>query len=430
MKPASLLLASLFLTAPVHAQMGPAPHAVFPSAKVDDGRFLGFTCEPSDSGKRSTSLFITVRGSQPDFTLSLFDGETGGSDGGGLAHWDAGDRALRFSLFADPLAEGSTNPANLIAQWNGNAPNPLAGSHWRGSATTMPDNDWWSATILNSPLAETAGGPFQYHLVIALEGSCAGGEALESNVKVAVSRGAAFRLRDFALVAALRDTFNDSAILYPGLDILSSDPRRFVDAPTTYDGTLSFFVEVPPRSTSLKIFDGDIDRGTSNDALIGLPSNVTLPACSDSDDLDTPGDYSGFPFLPTGDGETAIGAGSPRDDSRLDLFRRGEPGDPDRRGCVRYELIDPLGNVYRNDNPSGNGEWEQFRIISTLDPDAGNAQRADIIAPMDTLPAGTWRVRLVGLDLSNLTFWHASACSAQQDPGSGALSAACPKSQR
>ena len=38
------------------------------------------------------------------------------------------------------------------------------------------------------------------------------------------------------------------------------------------------------------------------------------------------------------------------DDINLDLFRRGELGAPGRVGCVRYEVIDPLGIVYRNDN--------------------------------------------------------------------------------
>ncbi|HVR98372.1 MAG TPA: SdrD B-like domain-containing protein, partial [Thermoanaerobaculia bacterium] len=84
-------------------------------------------------------------------------------------------------------------------------------------------------------------------------------------------------------------------------------------------------------------------------------------------------------------------------------------------------VTDPDGTVYRNDNPSGSQEWEQFRIATPLAPDASDS---DHVAATDTLPGGVWRVRSIGLDMSNLNFWFVNACATRTV--SGRIEPACP----
>jgi hypothetical protein len=67
-----------------------------------------------------------------------------------------------------------------------------------------------------------------------------------------------------------------------------------------------------------------------------------------------------------------------------------------REGAVSYEVWGPDGRrLATNDNPSGNQEWERFRLSTTSgDPDA------DVFVP--DLPAGIYEVRVRNLDLENL----------------------------
>jgi hypothetical protein len=393
------------------AQIGPGPFAAFPSLDPTDGRFLGFGCAGIATFEFPVALTMAVPAGQTNFTISFFDGDTGGSDGVGKKHWDVGNRQLVYSLYADPLRQGTPLPANLIGSWKGNDPNPLIDpSHptplWTASAVQMPDNDWWGATITTSAEAQAPSGNYFYILQIGLDGACALAEQTEANVKIAASNPMSFLVPRFGLVAALRQFVNDGPIIYPG-PTFPPPGNDFLHAPTTYDGTFQFFFRLPGGETDLRLYDGDFDHGSV--ALAGVPSGAPLTPCFDTDDPDTIFNYTGFPFSTAGSLPEGINTpGSPQDDSALDAFRRGEPGDPNRAGCVRYEVHDPLGTVYRNDDPSGSFEWEQFRIAT---PSAVDPSNSDHMASTATLPAGIWSVRVVGLDLSNLNFFYANACA-------------------
>jgi hypothetical protein len=408
-----VLLSTLLLLAAgsAAAQIGPGPFASFPTQDVTDGRFLAFGCPGTATFELGLTIGLATPAGETAFTLSFFDGETGKTDGGGKAHWDFGTRQLLYRLYADPLRTGSTAPADLIGSWTGNDPNPTSGPLWTATDASMPDNDWWGVTVATSPAAQAPSGNYFYNLVIASDGSCGAGEVLASNIKVASTSPMAFLIPAFGLEAALRQ-FNDGAIIYPGG--FPPPGNDFVNAATTYDGTFTFTFLLPGAVPELRLYNGDFDHGTGS--LVGTPSGTVLSPCADSNDLDTPADYAGFPFDTTGaTPEGAALLSVPPDDNNFDLYRRGELGDPGRVGCVRYELIDPNGVVYPDDNPSGNLEWEQF-WISTLDPTADHF--VDDVA----LPAGVWTVRIYGLDMSNLNFWYADTCSTT---GSGV--AFCPE---
>jgi len=413
----TVLLSTLLLLAAgsAPAQIGPGPFSSFPTQDATDGRFLAFGCPGTATFELGLTIGLATPAGQSSFTLSFFDGETGKTDGGGKAHWDFGTRQLSYRLYADPLRQGSTAPADLIGAWTGNDPNPISGPLWTATGASMLDNDWWGVTVATSSGAQAPSGNYFYNLVIESDGACGVGEVLASNIKVASTSPMAFLIPAFGLEGGLRQFLNDGPIIYPGT--FPPPGNDFVNAPTTYDGTFVFTFLLPGDVPELNLYNGDFDHGTTG--LVGLPSGTVLLPCADTNDADTPPDYAGFPFDTTG----AVPEGgplptAPADDSTFDIFRRGELGDPGRVGCVRYEVIDPNGAVYEDNNPSGNEEWEQFRI-TTLSSDPNYA---DHFVDAEALPAGTWTVRVYGLDMSNLNFWYADTCSTT---GSGV--AFCPE---
>lgn len=411
------MLAAWFAGGVLPAQTGTAPFAAFPTQSVKDGRFLGFACAGLATLEQNVQVMLAAPASVTAFDLNLFDGETGGLDPSGKKHWDLGTRQLKFSLYADPLRTGAAEPADLIGEWYGNSANATAGTDWTSSAASMPDNDWWTLHVTTTEVARAISGNYLYVLVIDTDGACTTGEQLESSLKIATSYPVTFSVPHFGLVAGLRQTANDLPIIYPGSTPTAPATGSFLTAPTTYDGTFDIFFALPGGETELRLFDGDFDFGAST--LIGNPSGVALDPCGDTDDPDTPAGYAGFPFSPTGAAPEGVqGPGVPPDDNYRDVFRRGEPGDPNHVGCVRYEVTDPEGHVYANDNPSGSFEWEQFLIASSESPVLGEA---DAVYVGSTLPVGMWRVRIIGLDLANLNFWYANSCATRpsRDPEPG-----------
>jgi len=403
-------LGAFLLTVAATAQIGPGPFAAFPTANATDARFMGFGCAGIATFEQGVSMALAIPAGQPNFTVSIFDGDTGGVDSLNRQHWDVGTRQLIYSLYADPLRTGTPVPANLIGTWTGNAANPTSGPLWTATAANMPDNDWWGVTVSTSPGAQGASGNYFYLLTIALDGVCAPLEVTEANIKIAATNPMSFQVPRFGLVAALRQFANDGPIVYPGT--FPPPGNDFVHAPSTYNGTFDFFFKLHGGETDLRLYDGDFDFGTSS--LVGLPSGTVLNPCVDTDDPDTSPLYAGFPFSTVGANPEGINSpGSPADDSNFDVFRRGDLTSsgqevPGRIGCVRYEVTDPNGTTYRNDNPSGSLEWEQFRIATPL---AVNPSDSDYVASTNMLPSGAWHLRVIGLDLSNLNFFFANACA-------------------
>ncbi|HEU4752131.1 MAG TPA: hypothetical protein VFU47_03405 [Armatimonadota bacterium] len=395
----ALCAGTLAVLRPSAAQV--AQFTYFPTASTVDGRMLSqggtnlftLTNEP-------TNVKITVPAGATDFQLGIFDGDTGRDNAGNLnpaaGNWDLGTAEIQYRLFADPLGDGSGT--TVLATFTGNAANSAGGVVSAISSPTMPNNQWWSATISTSAAAQAANGSFIYRL----EGR------LVDPSQTAVSD---FKVRSTGIIslpangvvsveASLRQILPDGRIIYPQWDgtFPAAGSDFFLTTPTTYDGNWTFFLNVPSTLTSLQIWDGGADHGSQE--LVGLPSGVAVADTKDTDDPDTP---NGVPSFATGTKSVAEGAkgpGLPRDDNQLDIARRTP--------AVQYRLIDPSGNSYLNANPSGNQEWEQF-VISAVNATRNTADYAPNVSSDGTtfvttnpLPSGQWRIQLEGLDLGNV----------------------------
>ncbi|MFN7964021.1 MAG: SdrD B-like domain-containing protein [Thermoanaerobaculia bacterium] len=344
-------LALLALSVPASAQ-----YVCFPSCIGNDAKHLALSGSQAQTfDSPAMNVLFGVPSTQPTFSFGVFDGDHGGL-------WDTAvdGFTLTFTLYGDPLGDGST--LNFLGQWTN---------------LDFPDNAWLDIpAIANGAAAQGPSGNYFYRLMI--EGSDQGpSDVTVFKVRTADTNSLSLRPQAFNFIGALF-SFDDLAIIYPNFPSLT---------PTTYDGMWTFYVRIPMSTDLLELWDGDLDHGNA------------ICTTFDTDDPDTPG----FPFLPpwaagtsefegVASGEPCEGGtstGAPPDDFGLDLFVRT----PD----VQYQVMDPLGNVYLNDNPSGNLEWERFALSTNpLEP-------ADY--HVASLPAGIYTVTMSGMDLANFNSW-------------------------
>lgn len=320
------------------------------------------------------AMHITVPGSESEFELGWFDGDTCGGSGCPGGHWDLGNAEIIYTLYADPLRNGST--AVVINTWSGN------GTGGANSGTPMPDNDWFSVTQSNDVAAQASSGEYIYRLEAQLED---GTLTAISDFKIRTTGTLSLALGEpFSFEGGFRGTAQEIAIVYPGY------PPNFT--PTTYDGEWSFFmdVEVAPDEVihEITVWDGDLDHGSYLD---------TAPGTGDTDDPDTSNGALPLFATPGTDFEGAKGMGSPADDYDSAGYRRSP--------SIWYQVIGPGGEVWDNDNPSGNNEWEKFTIRSN-----NHMEGCDVGVNADycvaSLDPGTYELQVHGVDLYNLNSFN------------------------
>jgi len=371
----ALLLAfivSIPVLQPAEAADGPVagpgdnvPMGCLPTCSVEDGRFLAIASGDAYAplSGPELSIQVVVPAGTESFTIGIFDGDTGGVDPGRGSHWDRGEGTFEFRVVADG---GSNGQASILAA------EPVF-------STQMPDNDWFFITVNRVAEAMDKGGTSSYRLHIVNQDPT---EVLINSFKVAV-RGKLLIPSDaqpFAIFTALT-SLADARIVYPNFP----EPQ-----PSTYDGSLEFFLQVPAGTKALHLWDGDLDFGDHAKTALDLDDPDTPPA----------------PFLPPWATTFAVpegvamgingGTGNPADDADSSgqgqyLVRSPSPA---------ISVQDPRGRSYANLNPSGNREWEQFRLTtSRKDPEP-----ADFYAK--NLPGGLYSVSVKGIDFQNLTFWR------------------------
>lgn len=340
-----------------------------PTCDITDSRFLaiastGFgTLSPPE-----LSLAVSVPVGTTSFTIGFFDGDARDT-AQPVQNWDSGLTSLfDYTLYADPDADGS---GLTVIEMLPGQPAILS--------TAMANNAWTDFTVNTGPEAATPSGNFFYILKIRMLTS-----VLTLN---------SFKVRTSAVLSGLTldpvaRPFSYVALWTSMTDLLTVYPSFPSASPTTYDGTFNFYFDVPVSQDELPIWDGDFDFGKFDGSV------------KDTDDPNTPG----APFLPdwyTSDtryegvatGSNPTTTGNPSDDDNIaapfgSLIVR-EPS-------AHYHILAPDGQLYENDNPSGNLEWEQFNV-STAPYDPALMDKST-----SSLPPGTYQMQIRGVDMLNL----------------------------
>ena len=388
------LLALLLAFAPA-VVMAQTPNCV-PSCDPVDGRFLAITDGVGLDTLTDTTLELQIRSPGGGFGLGFFDGETSGFFGA----WDTNPiigsfPQLTFNLFADPTGDGTGS--HLVASFDGEA---------------MPDNAWAEFAVADVAEARSPSGEYVYLLEADLTGFILAATRTVFKVKTEADVLIEVFQQPFAFAASL--TVRTLGIIYP--DCLGSTLAVCLASleNTTYDGNFRFFLTVRDPQEELVIWDGDLDRGDYDG------SNP------DTDDFNTPSDYTGLPNWACEDPTkpcTADGGSNPRSPGvNFEGIAEGvfpstgsPPDDFDpnlgdglgaiflRSGPIKYEVWGPDARLLAtNDDPSGNREWEVFRIAV---PGTSAYLDANGLPPdfdVAELPAGIYEVRVKNLDLENL----------------------------
>jgi hypothetical protein len=309
-------------------------YSYFPSGATNDGRMLvvAGTGLETLSGT-SVSVSFSVANSETQFNIGIFDGE---SD----TDWDSnsGNFGTTYTLYADPLGDGTGT--TQIDTW---------------TDADMSANSWTDRLITTSAAAQSPSGNYFYRLYVTATDP---GTSALNTFKVRVE-GYTYIIPTtiFGYIGATPS--NNWTWIYPNYPTLT---------PTNYDGTWNFWMSVAENSPYVNIWDGDFD------------------AAGDTDDPNS----LGVPAFDTGAG-LAEGArpGAPADDVGTATYLRTP--------SVRYSVILPDGTTsYPNVDPSGNTEWELFRLDTTSSDPAVTDHYAA------TLPSGMYNVRMTGVDMHNL----------------------------
>lgn len=355
---------ALAFTARSTAVSAQVAYVCLPSCDVTDSRMLSLagTGLQTLAGDMISLEFIAPEGST-NLEIGIFDGDTSGL-------WDVGTTPLDYDLYADPTGLGDGT---------------LLVGHWSGAS--MTNNNWYTINVTPAAAAQAASGHYFYNLRVRNTNPTT---TTWSNFKVRTNGTSTLKTpQSFAFTASFLPTpATAGPIIYPGWPSIAT---------TTYDGTWDMFLDVASPTTWVAIWDGDFDHG-SYDCLT-----------NDTDDLDTQNNIVPFWSVGTQVSLEGVGAttltcrdaagnptsglmtGNPSDDALNQNLRRTP--------AIIYTMTDPLGNVYANNNPSGNQEWEQFRL------DTNPAEPADH-HPASMLPTGLYHVHVTGLDMNNLNAWR------------------------
>ncbi len=403
-----------------------------PSCDVADAKFLAVAGSALDTLSESTfDLTISAPAVTTSFTFGIFDGDGGVVDplnvpppglGSPATAWDRPSSPpvpedYTYTLYSSPL--GATGPETVVM-------GPITSS-------TLLNNAWDDFTVDTtvSPGADALApsGNYIFRLEIARI-SMAAPNAI--NVfKVRTSGVVTIRLGEqpFSYISNFNNT-DDFFTVFP--DIFSGSTAN-----TTYNGDWSFFFDVAEGQEDLLVWDGDFDHGRFDaDATQCLPlAPAAQRACllaadqdtNDADTLDAPFLPLFVPLVPPPDAVpegVAVGFGTTTGDPPDDVdIPTGLAADFDffvRQPSVRYDVAFPDGRMFSNDNPSGNLEWEQFRIstqtgcdpdplcvptgtpVDPNDPVGGACADVCLAAVPGQIPAGVYQALIDGVDAFNL----------------------------
>lgn len=355
MKKWLLLLGMIFSVTQLLGQ----EYSYLPTANVHDAKMFEIisTGATGDIGTELLEFRLEVSQTWPSLRLGVYDGDISANNQG---HWDARGVNITppptlFIVYADP--NGDATDMVLKGTWN---------------STMMVDDAWYDCVVPLGPEARNRTGTYIYRLQVTTNNPHFS-QFYANRFKLRVNGKLEIHLNTFEFVGGLQ-SITDIPYIYPQSQLT---PPYGPFEPTTYDGTFQWFFYLPRPVSYIEFWDGEFDYGQAS---------LSLP--HDTDDPNTPNNvlppwgYLGDETLPEG-----VRLAGPIDDSASPIYRR-PPN-------VFYELVAPDGAVYRNENPSGNREWERFRVdTAPFDPTIMDYHA-------DELPAGIYQVNIYGVDLGN-----------------------------
>lgn len=360
----------------------PTQYSYFPTASEVDGRFLELTGrELQGLSGAKVSFNIAVPKTESKLEIGIFDGDSQGEwDSYNTYYAKEGPLTVLYTVYADPQGDGK----NLTKV-----------GHWDNSQ--MLDNNWYNILIDNDPRAIADSGDYFYRLEVTTPN-----QEIYTRSAFKVRAKGTIELNSSSTFAFTARLSNDRKIIYPNYDVNKLPAQNDLKT-TTYDGTWKFFFTLPTEATEVSLWDGDLDYFGGSKPL-GYDENYEsiIESIKDTDDSDTPNDSvpswaEGTAAVKEGVAEGEVdeygikSSGAPRDDS------------PDlrlvRNPSIYYTLYAPDGQSFKNDNPSGNQEWEQFKVST----DSFDRNKMDYHA--DKLPQGIYKVEITGADMNNQNAW-------------------------
>lgn len=394
----------------------PDPTTCLPTCEVDGRMLVVAGDDPTTLAAQEIILglrFTVAAG--PNANFQLYDGDRDATNWD--VRWNDGTPAadpdapkLVLEIYADPAGIGGSGPA-LATFTPGGIPGIVEKGEW---PTT--NNAWQGLEFFHAPEAQN-GNFYQYALHIR-------------PFNPAVDRGwNAFKIRANGTVLLLG---NQVVGFLGALNIPNDIPTIYPNYPANldspYDGTWTFQTLLPPFLNDVTVFDGDMDFGaedcsyndTDDPDSSGVPSFATGTAAVNEGVAQATGLPSVTDCTAPGSG---IRTGLPADDNTgLAWYRSPSPVVPNG---IAYQLKAPSsagypsGQIFLNQNVSGNKEWEQFKIQLVAPGDApsgpcpAGGYPADIAkgypasdCRTDEMPGGVWEIQLFGMDMSNLNFWY------------------------
>ena len=384
-----ILAAVSALTTGTAFAQGTSVYSAFPDGDPGSGRFVNLVRGAESLGEGSTRLAISSPGSLSSFTIQIFD-----ADNRGLwdAYADIQQDNVRWTLFADPTASGATDPGRVVNTF-------LADDATNGN--TM-DDQWTTITVVHSTddphgadganLALGADGKFHYTLQVAWV------SAVMLNPKTTKAGEInSFKVRVLGEVYAFGgSTYGFIGYNFePTLPLIQPNGAVAFPRPTTYDGHWHFDLERRGTAISvLNLWNGDFDRADDTNDV----HSVGIPAFAYDQSGKTPAKEQG------------VNVGNPADDGG------GGPGLTFSPAIYLTLSSDDYGWTVTDSNPSGNQEWENFRIGT----DPADLTSGNIDALVPALPVGHYHFEMWGVDARNTLFLHADS-DTYAEPGDYAI---------
>lgn len=386
--------------------LGAAPVAAswncLPTCSAQDGRFFSVAYGQGDLVTHElyrAEIQLIAPGNANRLVFSIFDGESSQAVEDAICDWDIGATVdYSYKVYVDPNGDGK-GTVRIGPIWTSAA---MLSDQWRNFILRIPDgtqkspsgNYVFNLTIEKTDPTDTqtsmnvfkvrAQAPAQVHVRPMRLANY--DQPAWSNENIAYMTADPAAASGFCFIANFA-SYADGQVVYPYLNGADGNqPEDRIGA--RYNGTFSFFFEVPAGRANLDFYDADFDHCSYDHAEL------------DNDDPDTPPDafLTWWPrALP--EGVQLADYNSPPDDvdpnaSPPSYFMNYWPS-------VFYSVVSPYGQMWINENPSGNLEFERFRIGECAVAPS-NRSTQDVDALCGSIKAGVYSLRVYGLDMQNL----------------------------